>query len=151
MSATILYSAPELELQADQPRSRLYDIWCIGCIYLEFVIWLLYGWNGLGDFRDQIGRSPQKGTFYTLEGQPPRPLLHPVVDKWVGAIKDNKRCARGTAMGDLVHFIADRLLNPHLPPPQPPSPSKTKDSAKATSIEFDDPAVTVPSEAPIQF
>lgn len=29
---------------------RLYDIWVMGCIMLEFIIWLLYGLDGLDYF-----------------------------------------------------------------------------------------------------
>lgn len=39
---TIRYEAPETET-AIRGRSRLYDIWSMGCITLEFIIWILYG------------------------------------------------------------------------------------------------------------
>ncbi|KAF5717856.1 CMGC kinase [Fusarium mundagurra] len=38
------YRPPEWELQ-DGTISRSYDIWTIGCLYLEFLGWLLGGWN----------------------------------------------------------------------------------------------------------
>jgi serine/threonine protein kinase len=44
------YVPPECAL--DQPISRAYDIWSLGCIFLECVIWLLEGPKGLGDFAD---------------------------------------------------------------------------------------------------
>jgi serine/threonine protein kinase len=44
------YVPPECAL--DLPISRAYDIWSLGCIFLECVIWLLEGPKGLGDFAD---------------------------------------------------------------------------------------------------
>ncbi|TVY66789.1 Sporulation protein kinase mde3 [Fusarium oxysporum f. sp. cubense] len=38
------YRPPEWELQ-DGTISRSYDIWTIGCLYLEFLGWLLGGWK----------------------------------------------------------------------------------------------------------
>lgn len=29
-----------------------YDIWCLGCLYLEFITWFLVGWEGLEAFKD---------------------------------------------------------------------------------------------------
>jgi serine/threonine protein kinase len=44
------YVPPEYAL--DLPISRAYDIWSLGCVFLEFVIWLLDGPKGLGKFAD---------------------------------------------------------------------------------------------------
>lgn len=49
------YEAPEVETgvrakflgQSTRRISRLYDIWAMGCITLEFIIWLMYGLDGL--------------------------------------------------------------------------------------------------------
>ncbi|GKT47560.1 calcium/calmodulin-dependent protein kinase [Colletotrichum spaethianum] len=45
LNGTVMYEPPEavLLLTKKQPRSRRYDVWSIGCIYFEFLIWLLYG------------------------------------------------------------------------------------------------------------
>lgn len=45
LTATIRYQSPELlfSLNADAATSRAYDIWSMGRILLEFIIWLLYG------------------------------------------------------------------------------------------------------------
>lgn len=43
MSGT--YRAPEIDRSIK--ISRGYDIWTVGCLYLEFVTWYLTGWNGI--------------------------------------------------------------------------------------------------------
>lgn len=42
------YLPPEVELENDV--SSLYDIWSLGCIYLEFVAWWLGGWSHVRQF-----------------------------------------------------------------------------------------------------
>jgi serine/threonine protein kinase len=61
LSTTLRYQPPEVVTglrwtPEDEPRhvrSRLYDIWGFGCIALEFIIWLLYGKNGLTLFNKE--------------------------------------------------------------------------------------------------
>jgi len=40
--------APEMDLE--KPISRSYDIWALGCLYLEFVTWFVRGFKGTEDF-----------------------------------------------------------------------------------------------------
>ncbi|KAK3362558.1 hypothetical protein B0T25DRAFT_8696 [Lasiosphaeria hispida] len=47
--ATLAYAPPEFNrLESDSSMS--YDIWSLGCIYLEFVTWLVSGWKGVRSF-----------------------------------------------------------------------------------------------------
>ncbi len=55
MTGTFRYEPPECDENLDNPRSRAYDIWSLGCIYLEFLIWLLEGQEALEAF-NQPGR-----------------------------------------------------------------------------------------------
>lgn len=48
-SITQSYAAPEIEL--GNPVSRPYDIWSLGCIFIEFITWALLGFKGVQDFR----------------------------------------------------------------------------------------------------
>lgn len=41
-SVSYTYRAPEIELEEGY-MTRSYDIWTLGCLYIEFVIWLLMG------------------------------------------------------------------------------------------------------------
>ncbi|KAI8716081.1 Protein kinase domain-containing protein [Fusarium sp. LHS14.1] len=43
------YRAPEFDMP-DGPLSRSYDIWALGCLYLEFITWYFLGWNGVTQF-----------------------------------------------------------------------------------------------------
>jgi len=43
------YRAPEFDMP-DGLLSRSYDIWALGCLYLEFITWYFLGWNGVTGF-----------------------------------------------------------------------------------------------------
>ncbi|KAI0878596.1 hypothetical protein GGS24DRAFT_443422 [Hypoxylon argillaceum] len=54
------YEPPEASIAA--PKSRKYDMWAIGCIFMEFAIWLLYGSNAIDAFRNQ--RDGEGSVFF---------------------------------------------------------------------------------------
>ncbi|KAK4663675.1 hypothetical protein QC763_610490 [Podospora pseudopauciseta] len=48
---TYNYRAPECDLPSNQdPKGRQYDMWTLGCLYLEFVTWLMGGKKLLDEF-----------------------------------------------------------------------------------------------------
>ena len=53
----VCYRAPELDElddNMDQPYSPKYDVWSLGCVLLEFVSWILLGYNdGIENFRSK--------------------------------------------------------------------------------------------------
>ena len=48
---TPTYRPPECDLTPIGQVSRAYDIWSLGCMYLEFVTWFLKDWDGVEEFR----------------------------------------------------------------------------------------------------
>jgi serine/threonine protein kinase len=120
-AATVTHAAPELGIVRNAPRSRRYDIWSMGCILLEFTIWLLYGPQKLIEFSNCLD-----GSFYTLETQkqssntkgqqnlsPTKSQtakVHGEVGVWIRYIKADWRCSKDTAVRHLVELIETRLL-----------------------------------------
>ncbi|KAI1756780.1 kinase-like domain-containing protein [Xylaria castorea] len=112
---TIMYSAPEVELNTE-PRSRLYDVWSIGCTYLEFIIWLLWRKPELDRFQSEVGGFGHRGTFYDIQpGQEPPACVHSTVNEWMEHIRDDPRCSPDTGLRRLIDLIATRLLIVALP------------------------------------
>ncbi|PSN73725.1 HET-domain-containing protein [Corynespora cassiicola Philippines] len=111
LNGTVMYEPPEAELRSDQPRSRRYDIWSIGCIYLEFIIWLLYGSSELERFRTDLRPTRQ---FYMIEENrntsDDTAKLHNMVRKWVEWIKSDPRCPENSALCRLTELIVSKLL-----------------------------------------
>ncbi|KAK7717462.1 hypothetical protein SLS64_002954 [Diaporthe eres] len=59
---TWTYAPPEYDLKED--ISRPFDIWSLGCVYLEFITWALLGPAGIKDFRER--RESEQGQLEKL-------------------------------------------------------------------------------------
>lgn len=73
---TAAYRPPELD-DVEGHISRSYDIWSLGCVYLEVLIWYLQGKESLDEFRRQrLANDPSLGftsaTFFTIRDETPR-------------------------------------------------------------------------------
>lgn len=58
---TPAYSPPEV--QKAPKRSRKYDIWSLGCIYLEFVTWLMHGFEAVETLRIPLNTTIGDKTY----------------------------------------------------------------------------------------
>lgn len=63
---TLSYAAPERVIDSD--LSRPFDIWSLGCVYLEFITWLLLGSKQLEEFKKKrLGKKDDRTKFETDE------------------------------------------------------------------------------------
>ncbi|KAF4334679.1 serine threonine kinase [Fusarium beomiforme] len=86
------------------------DTWAMGCITLEFLIWLLYGPAGLDRFHKHLKPIPKFGRRFWEPGNDGNQIHH-VAEEWMGHMAKDPVCRAGqTAMGDLLELIRDRLL-----------------------------------------
>jgi serine/threonine protein kinase len=120
--STIRYEAPEAKT-ASKGLTRLYDIWSMGCITLESIIWFLYGYNELKKFyKDLKGGTEKETEYYETEGIEPNKTakVHHVVQKWMEVIqKIDPECSQDSAINDLLKLVKAKLLIIKLPPNQP--------------------------------
>lgn len=114
---TKAYEPPEAVTKLSSPRSRLYDIWSFGCVMLEFVIWLLYGQNGLKDFWDlPIDADGTRFWSRLPVGVEPGAKVNPAVTKVIdNIIATNATCRTPSAVRDLLLLVKDKVLLPALP------------------------------------
>lgn len=148
---TIRYEAPET-INTLNPRSRLYDIWSMGCITLEFVIWILYGNVELNNFYNQVRGDKEKHCQFfedvTGSGGLRHPRVHAVVSQWIEHIETNDpECSQPSAIGDLLRIIKEKLLVVALSPSRasgsrsgrgfaPPEFGQTVTRYRATAVDF---------------
>lgn len=101
--------------QSGKKRSRLYDTWAMGCITLEFLIWLVYGYEQSAQFIARIIHSnPNAPRFYQVSQS--TATVHDVAVRWMGHMaKDPIFKAGETALGGLLEVVRDRLLVVKLP------------------------------------
>ncbi|KAK1712890.1 kinase-like domain-containing protein [Colletotrichum acutatum] len=110
-ATTPSYEPPEAILKTNKPRPRRYDIWSMACIYLEFVIWMVYGVNAINSFAEsrEEGTSVQRtSNFYALRED--IAVIHPSVIEAFAALRSDPCCAGNTALGALVNLITQHLL-----------------------------------------
>ncbi|KAJ8130175.1 hypothetical protein O1611_g3458 [Lasiodiplodia mahajangana] len=106
--------------QSGKKRSRLYDIWALGCITLEFLVWLVYGADELDRFNKGLeANNSDNSRFYVIKpgtnGQP-EAVVHDVAVEWMKHMAKDPICAPGmTALGNLLDLVETRLLVVKLP------------------------------------
>ncbi|KAK1965418.1 kinase domain-containing protein [Colletotrichum sublineola] len=112
-STTPSYEAPEESFR--QARSRKYDIWSMGCIFLEFALWLAESWDAVQAFdsartprRARQGEPRPWARFY--KGMGAAAKVHPEVFRILARLRCSPRSAPGTALGDLLDMVENHLL-----------------------------------------
>jgi serine/threonine protein kinase len=122
--STKRYLAPEMEVNPEGSLGRRFDIWSMGCLFLEFTIWLLYGAGELERCTAEISEffeiheTSKTETKSDKHLKLPTPTSakkkwarrHPVVDGWIDYLKEDWRCSEKTALGKLVKLIDKWML-----------------------------------------
>ena len=137
---SVTYAPPEVQInvERDKPTSRLFDIWSIGCIFLEFVIWLAEGKEELDAFREGLrGGGLAPVPFWVGTGSPSRELRSWVKDS-IDALKKN--LPSSTPLRHVVELIESRLLvvevRPYASKPQIPKMNEEGTSPTTPSVQF---------------
>ena len=117
---TARYEPPEVILESDSAvgqggRSRRYDMWSLGCVVLETIIWLLFGNKNLEVFNNKIvDEMGQKGHWFERKREPgdseARPTVQHHVQDTIRALLRDQECAPGTAMRELLDIVRQKLL-----------------------------------------
>jgi serine/threonine protein kinase len=105
-ATTPSYEAPEVYSDPQSPRSRKYDIWSLGCIFLEFTTWYLWDYHAIVAFREERVASDMNSYFYNNG----RLDVHPKVTDAISSLLEDSRTQSDTALGHLLVLIRDDLL-----------------------------------------
>jgi serine/threonine protein kinase len=110
------YEPPECRLK--NPVTRAIDIWCLGCVYLEFITWLVLGWDVLFRFTDarlQKGGVTDEITddaFYTILGERSadsnQAIVRENVIEWIKDLHEQPRCSK--FIHDVLDLIQKNML-----------------------------------------
>jgi serine/threonine protein kinase len=118
--STWRYEAPESWTSLSSPRSRLYDIWSLGCVILDSVIWMLYGAKKLKEF-EAVVREPGHGSpYWTYESSRVNRKKAKIRDNVSALMQDmldfHPECKAPSALRDLICLVRDKLLVVKLSP-----------------------------------
>jgi serine/threonine protein kinase len=119
VNGTESYEPPEVKLGL--PVSRAYDIWSLGCLYLEFATWLLKGADEVDLFADRRAKESTKhpnlsdDCFYTIVKDPESGVenaeVREGVNVWVSELHRHDWCS--DFIHDLLNLITMRMLIIH--------------------------------------
>ncbi|WQF88429.1 Putative protein kinase [Colletotrichum destructivum] len=116
---TPTYRAPEYDLNRGV-TTQAYDIWSLGCVFLEFTTWLLIGSNGDARFSRArttkgIGDLPDDGYFVikrdeaagSLRAEIKPSVSQPLV-QWIDELRQHPNCI--TFLQRMLDIIETRML-----------------------------------------
>ena len=98
--------------------SSLYDVWSMGCVILELLVWILYGYDELTRFHEKIrGPMGEARPFFVIEQENGNQVakLCSIVTDYMDHISKDPECAEGTGLGDLLRLTQRHLLVVSLP------------------------------------
>ena len=103
--------------EAGTPRSRKYDVWSLGCVYLEFFIWLLWGHDALLNFNNARTYIPTTGSLSTplyqitfTDKNEKKAQVHHLASRTIEFLQKDPRCARETVLHAVLELIRDKML-----------------------------------------
>ncbi|ORY60793.1 uncharacterized protein BCR38DRAFT_476674 [Pseudomassariella vexata] len=115
------YRPPEFDMHT--PISRKYDIWSLGCLFLEFVTWFLLGYQATrGTFQDERLRDDnptvpafEDDKFFNLTPAPTGQghyiaSVKESVRNWINHLRGLDNCSDSVA--DFLYLIQKHLLVP---------------------------------------
>ncbi|KAI1734660.1 hypothetical protein F4680DRAFT_470682 [Xylaria scruposa] len=138
--STRRYAAPELETRPGKELSRRFDVWSMGCIFLEFAIWLIYGKQKLLEFT--TGNAPEEFKFFetestfldSSEGLKQIASRHSSVNHLISKMQENPCCSNGTAIRRLIDLISSKMLAVDLSDDKEPKP-KTESQSTCNCVQ----------------
>ncbi|KAI9162754.1 Cyclin-dependent kinase E-1 [Paramyrothecium foliicola] len=115
---TMTYRAPECDLERNKSRQSS-DIWSLGCVFLEFVAWMLGGSKLLNEFAESrlatdVFHHPviKTDTFFEIafaEGSDQHGVaVKPVVTKFIRDLHSHQKCS--DFVHDFLNLIEDKML-----------------------------------------
>lgn len=108
---TLTYEPPECAI--GKSVSRAYDIWSMGCLYLEFITWLMEGNDKIDEFsnaRVKPGAYTEVSddNFFTVINKYQEVKVREGVVQWVDGLHAHKNCSQ--LIHDLLDFIMEHML-----------------------------------------
>ncbi|RSL49633.1 hypothetical protein CEP54_012338 [Fusarium duplospermum] len=99
-TGTTRYLSPEFVHEDQIPR--VFDVWALGCVFLEFLIWTLHGYDRLSSFR-------KASSSYFWDKVNGEFVINAEVHTWIDNIEQILRGSE-TALESLLYLIEEHML-----------------------------------------
>jgi serine/threonine protein kinase len=117
LERTASYRAPEFDTE-DGKISRAADIYSLGCMFLEYVTWLLEGWESVHDKFPEHRTERDKYGFFTdtffqierLSTGKEIPKMKTKVKDWIKKLRKHADCNQ--YVSDFLDLIEHKMLHP---------------------------------------
>ncbi|KAK1547634.1 protein kinase domain-containing protein [Colletotrichum paranaense] len=128
IAETKSYRPPERDIE-DSTVGQKWDIWCLGCLYLDFITWAIFGWSGVQEFEEARleadetetgGYVIEEDVFFVKERVTRRSwclgrAISSMVAKIKPAVISHMRDLRGHmepghALAELLDYIEQKML-----------------------------------------
>ncbi|KAK7920092.1 kinase-like domain-containing protein [Apiospora marii] len=115
------YRPPEVDLGNGKVQQK-YDIWSLGCLYLEFISWFLLGYeetrgngpNSFSEHRIKKDNAHEDKFFIILNGGPDggsyKAVVKQEVKAWIWKLRETKDCPQ--SLLDFLDVIRNLMLLP---------------------------------------
>ncbi|QYS92816.1 Protein kinase domain-containing protein [Trichoderma simmonsii] len=118
------YCPPEVHQGSNTFIDQKYDIWSLGCVYLEFITWYLQGYDAIRGRYFKTSSGKQAESFQTMRRKEhggsndtyfshvpgPLPKVKTSVDKWLSILHKHEHCSQ--AIHDFLSLIDHHMLAP---------------------------------------
>lgn len=113
------YEPPDLYILSEKYMSRLFDVWSLGCVFFESILWMLYGKDWLQNFAKTTKSADQNETPFWIRIRETKsarisPLVQTCIDHMLSS---DPECIgpQPTALRDLLHLVYSKMLVIDLP------------------------------------
>lgn len=100
VTGTTQYMPPEFHVNGQM--SRRHDVWSLGCIFLEFIIWIAWGLEGLDKFNWRDNEEFWQNRRDTED------VVHDNIKDWIESMKN--ALMPKTALRDILEIITSKML-----------------------------------------
>ncbi|KAL8747676.1 MAG: hypothetical protein Q9190_000472 [Brigantiaea leucoxantha] len=113
-NGTLTYEPPEATIEG--ATSRPYDVWSLGCVFLEMLIWAFFGCSSVSSFTNDRHdkKDPERAlmtdAFWQIN-ENKKLILRPSVVKWIEKLKERFEKNPTYPFMEVVELIEDRMLD----------------------------------------
>lgn len=108
------YEPPDIYMRPNESMSRLFDVWSLGCVMFEAIVWMLYGKALLRSFTMSTKTAELNETPFWYAGPNWQFVdISPIVKNWMEHILDNDPECTGSkpsAIKDLLELVFKKML-----------------------------------------